>query len=561
MAGGDDSTGADGPTGSDRLPDGTSETGSRASTPDQAAGPDAADPTVAEPNDVWCRGDGSETVVDEGMLPVAVLDLHRYCDVWPFDGHSTPERADGDGGGSGDDQVRIRFLSGVMRTGLRITPTIVLGTSLLVIVTAELYPGVGGISALLPPLPTSVLLGIAGAGLLWLAMLWLVVGAGLVEYDELARAVVVYGTIGLLAVGSAVSVYLVLTAADPRELPRNVVFVSGYLLMLLLGGLLVYDGMLRTENLFENLPDTLVVEDGPDAIAYRQFAEQLAEELGGRTEIPVVGDVPTAHLFSLLFVSQFAAVWLFQSGPQSLGFPVTFVANVLFDLFIVAVAFQFLVLIKHFHDLVTGSLDIEVDPDGRGDAPGDRRATGDASGNGDDGSQPVVVRDVLTYRPFHPDGRGGFRDFGMFATRVNLLLILGGLYAVYRLYVQGARTLPTGGVPTTLDPSVAALLWAISYVGPVVAFAAAAGAWLYYSFWQLHLKMARERERQYIELQKERRKEGKRMDEPIGSIEDAPDWQEFRNAAPVWPIRTRQLASLVSGSVAPLVLSLPEFLL
>lgn len=487
--------------------------------------------SVEEPTHVWTRPDteGDGHTGNEGILPIDDLHLHRYCAVPPFDDWREP---DGDG---------VRFLDGPMRTGLRNTPTAIAVVVALLLLGAELSPEVQGVSVFLPDLPlvaapVAVLLAVV-----WAGMVWLLFGAGLLEGEDTAKGLVVYGLLATLAVGTAGSVYLVVTAEDPTALPTNVVYVSGYLLMLCLCGMLVYDGMLKTEHLFESLPEKLLVDEA-DRDAYEQFLGNLSADLSDEVDLPVVGPVPTYAVFAPLFVSQFAAVWLLQSGPQGLGWWLNFLVNVTLNLFIVAVAFQFLVLIKGFHDLVTGSVEVT------------------------DGEGNTVRRDLLTYRPFHPDGRGGFRDFGKFATRVNLILIVGGLYTIFRLYVQGARSPvfdPTGGVLGALGVGgeVAPLVWLVSYVGPVLAYAAAAAAWLYYSFWQLHVKMARDRERQYTEWVRERRRAEDGTDAPLGDLDDAVDWLERRQNAPVWPIRSQQLFSLVSGTFVPLLFSVQDFLL
>lgn len=500
---------------------------------DTATGTGAA---VDEPTHVWTRWDTADDghTGTEGVLPVDDLHLHRYCAVPPFDGY----REDRDGKRSANG-VDVRFLDGPMRAGLRHTPTVIAAVVVVLLLGAELSPTVQGVSVYLPELPlvaapVAVLLAVV-----WAMMGWLLFGAGLLEGEETAKGLVVYGLVAILSAGTVASVYLVVTTEDPTALPPNVIYVSGYLLMLLVCGLLVYDGMLKTEHLFENLGEKLLVpEEKGDA--YEEFLRELAGDLSHTTGIPGTSvEVPTYTLFAPLFVSQFAVVWLLQSGPQGLGWWLNFLVNVLLDLFVVAVAFQFLVLIKAFHELVTGTVELEVDGETR-------------------------EYDLLAYRPFHPDGRGGFRDFGKFATRVNVILIVGGLYALFRLYVQGARS-PLFDAPNTLAAlgvggEMAPVVWLVSYVGPLVAYGVAAGAWLYYSFWQLHVKMARERERQYTERQRRRREEDGETDAPIGDLEDGVEWQERRATAPVWPIRSRQLFSLVSGSFVPLLLSVQDFL-
>lgn len=509
---------------------------------EQPAQPDCAGVGVEEPTYVWTRPDTADDgyTGNEVALPIDDLHLHRYCAVPPFDSL----REDWE-----DDEASARYLGGPMRAGLRHTPSVIAAVVVVLLLGAELSPEVQGVSVFLPDLPlvaapVAVLLAVV-----WAVMMWLLFGVGLLEGADAAKGLIVYGLFAVLAVGTCGSVYLVLRAGDPTQLTPNVIYVSGYLLMLLVCGMLVYDGMLKTEHLLENLPDKLLVSEDHRR-EYELFLEQLSDNLTDIVRVPIVGSrIPTYAVFAPLFVSQFGAVWLLQSGPQGLGWWLNFLVNVTLNLFVVAVAFQFLVLIKAFHELVTGNVELE-----------------DEDGNiiVDDKGDPVNY-DLLTYRPFHPDGHGGFRDLGKFATRVNVILIIGGLYAIFRLYVQGARSPvfdPTGGVLGALGVGgeVAPLVWLVSYVGPVLVYGVAAAAWLYYSFWHLHVKMAKEREQQYTEwVQRQRQENG--IDAPLGDIEDAADWLERRQAAPVWPIQSRQLFSLVSGTLVPLLFSIQDFLL
>ena len=440
---------------------------------------------------------------DDGELPFDDLHFHRYCALYPY----TPEddvRVTAD---SGSEQgPEIRYLSGVARTGLRHTPMIVLAVTVLFFASAELVDGVQGVSAFLPTLSTAELLIAAAAIGLWGVLIGLLVRVELLTVRELYKAGVVYGTMAFLAVGTAVSIWLVLFDHGGTY-SRNIVFTSGYLLLLLLGGLLVYDGLRRTEHLFDRLGNSMVVGNNT---AYVERKRDLADRLSHAVSIPGTSlTIPSEYLFSVVFVSQVAVLWWLGIGPQNLDYSVTLVGNVLLNLFLVAVFFQFLVLIGWFYELVNDDRDGDREP-------------------------------ALTYLPYHPDGHGGYRDLGKFATRVNLLLILAGFYLVYRLYVQGSRVSGAEMAPG-FDPAFGGFLWFSSFMLPVILYAIAAGAWLYYSFWQLHLRMARERERYYAK-------------QASGSYGDDYSGWRVRSQAPVWPIDNGQLFSLVSGTFFPLVL-------
>lgn len=469
---------------------------------------------VRAPSRAWTRpGSVQSPQDDDGMLPLDDLHLHHYCAVWPYRPDDDPPV---DPDESTDATPPIRFLSGIARTGLRHTPLIVLLVTVVFAASAELVDGVQGVSVFLPAVSAPVIGGFLVVIGLYAVLVLLLLHIGILDLRELYKASVVFGLLAVLVVGTVVSIAIVML--DPSlAAERNIVFTSGYLLMLLLAGLLVYDGMLRTEHMFERLPVTGVVAD---ADRYAAFKRRLAVELRHvmlDRELSVAGRtyrlrVPTAYVFAVLFVSQYAVLWSVGVGPQNLDFQVTLWGNVLLNLFIVAVFFQFVVLMNRFYGLVTDDL-----------------------ADGPAGS-------ALTYRPFHPDGHGGYRDFGKFATRVNLLLILAGFYSLYRLVVQGSRVSP-GEMAPGFDPLVGTLVWTASFVVPLVVYAIAAVGWFYYSFWQLHLRMLRERERSYLAA--------------TDTFDDAADW-EIRTQGPTWPTDFNQLVSIVSGTVAPVVFFLLE---
>lgn len=506
-------------------------------------------PGNRRPRNVWTRRDRAGVWDDEGF-PTSDLHFHRYGAVWPLDSFSEPDEH-----ASGSD-VEVRFLSGPLRWGLRHTPALILFWLVVFLVGAELSPTVGGVGPYLASVPSAFLWAGAAWVVLWMGLFRLAVDVGLVDSGDLKRGSVVYGLIAVLTVGTVVSLWLVFRADDPQAVEPHVVFVSGYLLTLLVGGLFLYDTFLRTENLFENLDeksligedpvefdDATVVEELSDGTvvetrtdAYGAFKESLRERLSHRPDLPGVGrlPVPTVYLFAPLFVSQFAFVWWVQNGPQNLDMAATLVGNVFLDLFLVAAAFQLLVLTRSFHELITDSFEVTVETDG------ETRE-----------ERPVAI---LGYDPLHPDGRGGYRELGKFAAHVNVLLIVGGLYLVYRLYVQAPRALPTAGLGgIEIDPSLSVAIWVVSYVLPIVLYAVTAGAWLYYSFWHLHLKMVRERERGYDLLVG-------RSDGVRDALRDL-SRLEFRRAAPVWPVNAPQMTSLVSGTLVPLILSISNVFL
>ncbi len=538
-----------------------------------------------KPANTWKRNDqsGRDEMADVSVIPFDNLHIHRFCSVFPLKLRSKQNMDTTQGTKRNEKQSNswlielpfvehrieifpfekgidhqcgdeIRFLpcrgeanyeskslsifGGLIRTALQFTPFIIATVMLMLLIFAELSPRVEGISAFFVSLSSTVIIAVAGSLLMWGLLLWLIAGAGLISAQEILEAITVYGLIGILGLGTAGSIYLVLTASDPRSLSPNIIYTSGYLLLTLLGGMFIYDGMLRTEHLFNNLEKKLIVED---KISYQKYKKQIADNLRDTTYIPVIGNLPTYLLFALVLVSQFAGIWLITEGPQHLNLTITLVVNVIFNIVMAVIYFQMFVLISCFHDLITGNVRLNTDH---------KSSESDTS---DD-----KTYDLISYHPFHPDGYGGFRDFGRFATRVNGLLLLGGLYVIYRLYIQGARAFPESGIGLTTQPTTEILLWAVSYVGPVVVLIVLAFAWLYFSFWNIHVKMSTEMEEHYTSLLQKKQKEN--SEKSIGSIEDGKMFKDTRKEAPVWPIDTKMLISSLSSGVLPLVLALPRFL-
>lgn len=469
---------------------------------------------VSTPKRVWTRpGTSQSPADDDGMLPFDDLHFHRYCAVWPYLPDDDPA-LDSDETERG--RTPIRFLSGLPRTGLRHTPWIIFGFSALFLLSAETVDHVQGVLYFVPRFDQTIWAAVLVALVLNAILIALVVNIGVLNVRELYTGAIVYGLLGTLTVGTIASAAIVGTLDSP-SLDHNIIFTSGYLLTMLLGGLLVYDGMLRTEYMFENLGDTEVVAD-PDR--YAEFQQRLAEDfshaivdrqvsLGGRD---LRLRIPTVYAFSILFVVPYVVTWSIGVGPQNLDFAITLWSNVFIDVFVIAVFFQFVVLINRFYDLITEDL----------------------SGDGN----------ILTYQPFHPDGHGGYRAFGKFATRVNVILIIAGFYSFYRLIVQGGRVTPAEMAPG-FDPVIGSLLWTYSFVIPIVVYAIAAIGWFYYSFWQIHLRMIREREHSYVSATE--------------AFATRKDW-EIRLDGPTWPTNFNQLVSVIGGTLAPIALFLVEIL-
>jgi hypothetical protein len=462
------------------------------------------------------------------------MHLHRVCDLIPrvrLTGEApfvTVEPEDGErptfvpvrGDDEAAEPVQFKFLSGVPRQLLRHVPLVILTALVMLLVGAEFTPGIDGVSVLVPPVrgENVVLFGLFV--LIAPVMLWLFSLVDVLEAREFVSAALTYGLIAVLGAGVGIGVLLTVLADHPSETPPSVVFVSGYLLVLLVGGQLLYEATLRIEHLFVKLGSRSgdIVDDER---AYRRFLTDLHDGLGASA----FGLGPS-RLFGVLFAAQFAIIWLIGGGPQELGYGLGLAVNFALDAVLATIFFQFLVLIRYFNRLLN--------------------ATGEYADVG------------ITYQPFHVDGHGGFRDLGRFALRINVILVLAGLYLVYRLYVIGGRALPVEGLAGFGDP-VMLSVWLISFVGPVGAYAFGVGAWGYYSFWTMHAKMVRDKHALA------RRYQGMDSRPPVDRTPSAgDDIERFEDsegpawaalvAAPTWPVDVNRLASLVTGNALPLVL-------
>lgn len=506
--------------------------------PEPRAGPGDTDGARSRfeesaPTDLWNRWYGEPDVP-----------FHRYCDFFPW-------RIDDRGGGDADEGLSapaIHYLDWLPRDILRYTPMWILIAWLSLAIAAEFSPGVIGVMEYLTfPSPTITLVAV-----LWvLLLLWLLHKADIMLDWEFIEGMAVYLIGGFLLAGTVFSVVYVTTALR-AGVPGdaivgefgNVVLGSNLFLMMFIGGHLVYDGMLRTENLFTRLaekrPPVVVAagdsarRDDREAVeqAYGRFLGRFEASLKSRVRLDLPGTLVdrsiscgTVYLFTLGFVIPFtvsglvlshgsltAAKQSIHQNPLELMPLLVPTALVLLN---VIVFFQFLVLISYFYELLTKH-------------------------------RPASERDVdftLEYQPRHPDGYAGFRDMGKFATRVNALLIVGGLYVVSRVYIGGLPALQ-GIDLATLD--AAALNWLFNFLGPVAAYVMTVVVWMYFSFWQIHKTMRRGRELSIRSVAAEN--DGELPDDKL-------DYKQ----APIWPINTRLFASLILGDILPVFTLLPIF--
>jgi hypothetical protein len=425
--------------------------------------------------------------------------FYRSCAVIPFDSPS-----ESGGGESGDGRPAIEFTSGLTRLSLRNLPT-------LMVVVLALYASASLLSdvtagRLSLPLPEP---GLATAGLLlagtavggvWMYAVVRIVVSSLGD-ASVHRSVVFYATGAPLAVATAYAVYVAWTGSAPALTVQ-----AAYFLMVLVAGHLLYDGLaLRTENLFMELAASEIVDEQ----AYAEFYEELSESLGGKID---VGPVSVSRSFAFATVVALVPMGLpLITLSWNLWNALAYVPELVVTVLVVALAYDAFVLVYMFTELLR--------------------------------------RDILVYRPFHPDEHGGFRDLGRFATRINTILLLVGGYVAYRFYTEGLYYYGMEGFTSPLGM----VTWGVSYLAPVLAYVCFVVFWLYHSFWRLHRKMEEGRRKRLEELQRAERADGDAVSREFSDYHiDAPPWESIRSA-PKWPVKRQGLFGLVVLDAVPVV--------
>jgi hypothetical protein len=457
-----------------------------------------------EPIDTFVRG----TERTDRVNRPSTLAFHQFCAISPTETFYQEERSDGD----------ILLMPWSVRPVLRYWPlTMVLMTGLYLSIPL-VESGVDPVWVYLPPITPENALWMLGAVVLWGLLFTMFAKADLItDYGELFKPAIVYGLFGLLLAGVVFSLFLVWQSDSPAQLPANVVFGSGFLFAAYISGLIAYDLLIRTENMMDNFGEKNIIQNKAG------YNDVLFEDLKEKMSLNVAG-VPLAYVFGVLFTLQLVAFWHIQDGPHQLNSTIALVCNAFFDGILMTAVFQFLILIKELNTL----LEDRWEKDG----------------------QQVK----LTFQPFHPDGRGGFRDLGRAAMQVNVLVIIAGLYYAYRLFVQGLRALPVGGF-SAMD-GTNAVVWLVDFAGPIVLYSVVSVVWLYYTFWTTHLKMARDKEKMILDRQSSKRMEtGAELDEPIGGLSDREAYEELLSS-PVWPLDSRQLQTVVLSNIIPVFLTL-----
>lgn len=444
-------------------------------------------------------------------------------------------------GENNKDDAEFRFMGGPLRWMIDRGPRIIIATTVVLFAVAEFTsPSIEGIHALLLGVGFIVPVQTVSVPLFLGMVAWVLLLVSIILHTDVVSlwrlvqgSILIIISAGLI-LGTLTSLLLVITSDNPRALRPNIVFVSGYLLMLLWMGRYIRSSMAYTESLINSLnakvhhptqgePSDNNTEANQNSEPYSDFIDDLNRDLRDK----LVGQIPSAYAFGFILIIPFGITWWFGSGPQNLGAPasspaafLTYSLNLTVDFVIAVIAFKFIILVRYMHELTNGSDSI-----------------------GDAGNL------VLIYDPQHPDECAGLSDIGNFAMKVNLLLIGGLVYLVYRVYTQGLRVLPQDTIfeQGTAIPTN----WLFSYVGPIFIFTVVSSIWLYYSFWGLHKKMLADRRRLIEEW-------------PDYSAADVAhirlDDRDRRDAlqAPVWPIDNRQLVPLLLANIAPALVMVIE---
>lgn len=431
--------------------------------------------------------------------------FYRACTVYPFDKRPNGERTVSD-----KKKPNIEVTAGITRQVLRNLPVVLL-TILLIYVPATalgfIFEGRLMFSNTIPNVGT---VGLLPFGILlvviWLYIIYRILVSPLYE-SSMYRSVVFFGTALPLGAGTVYSLYQSVMNSGPMSEPAMTV-QAGYFLFVLVTGHLVYDGLvLKTENLFARLGDTNIVKQE----AYNDFYREMTEELGYQYDIRPV-PIPRSIVFALVVgLVPLSLPFLFDSFEPWEA--LSYAAYNLVTLFVLAVFYDVFVLIYYFVELLR--------------------------------------RDILEYQPFHPDEHGGFRDLGRFATRVNLILFVAGMYVAYRFYSEGLVHLSGGEISS----SIAALTWGFFYIGPIAAYICLVVFWLYHSFLRLHRKMKEGRRRQIEKRQRETRNENSESPHDFADIEsDGQPWESLRSA-PTWPIKRQSLLGIIVVDALPVLAS------
>lgn len=497
------------------------------------------DDRSTKPYPVWRRWDlGTEP----GNPEVETLQEKQLFELCPL-----PFLPDNSVFEDDDLEPDIKFAPTPVRLVLRHTPTIVLFATVAFIVEAELRGDVVGISA--------VLEGMSPAPLLFFMVVWggitaVFVKSGIVSRNTFLKSSIITSLAGVLALGTVYEAYYTLYPPVQGAPPPHVTYLSSTLLASLVAGMLAYDLLLKGENMFSYLGETNIFDEA----LYEQFKMRLSNDLDDG-----LFGVRYGYIFTFLFIFNFVFIWSIN-GPVGAGLVTGYLFTLTIDCVLLVGVFQFLIGITGLRIIMRGQFEVD--------------------------GEPLVPQ----YLPYHPDGHAGFADLGRCAMQINIIMIIMGLFYVWRAYFAGLRTIPTepnpAYVPFYADvflisgilgtPGYEWLLWASNYILPIVAYILIVSFWFYYTFWEIHKRMVKGKKETILTRQSYNRKEhsdgqqkpnssdddrsdSRLADEPVGEYNDREPWERLYNA-PEWPINTKKLAWIISGNAVPVLFSIPTLL-
>lgn len=489
------------------------------------------------PLPVWRRWDLD---VDEEPSEVETLPEKQFFELCPvpfIPGDSVFEQE--------DPEIDITFAPFPVRMVLRHVPTIVLFATLAVVVEAELRPDVIGVSTVLGGMQVGPLLFFA---LVWGGITAVFIKSGIVPRDTFLKAIVIASLGGVLALGTVYEAYYTFSTSVPDGGSPHVSYMASTLLVALVGGMFAYDLLLKGENMFSKLGRTNIFDEA----LYEAFKEELAEDLQEG-----IAGVRYGYVFAALFLLNFVAIWSLD-GPVGLGLVSGLLFTLLIDFVLLVGVFQFLIGITGLRKIMRGQFTVDG------------------------------VTLEPTYLPYHPDGHAGFGDIGRCAMQINVIMIIVGVFYVWRAYFAGLRTYPSMPDPAFV-PFYADLLgvtgivgsggyewliWGANYLLPIGAYLLIVSFWFYYTFWEIHKRMVKGKKDTILARQSDDRRaprathlvtEGDSTEQvapgelPVGEYDDRDPWQSLYEA-PEWPINTRKLAWIVSGNAFPVLFSIPTLL-
>lgn len=534
------------------------------------------------PDFLWRRWDSEDLVGKYEAETLSNRRFFEFCAVlFAGDACSEQERDPKKYQKDGIDVEPVSFLPTVVRLLLRHVPSMVFVFLVLALAEAELRSDIRGVSVLFPEIPLVPLVFLALAvG----ALLYVFVKSKLTDRKTVLKATFVYGLAGILLAGSIFGTFLTLETRGETTITPHVVYTFPTLLFTLLIGLLAYDLLLRGEFLYTHLGKKNIVmkctgyerngneteQSWSENDENGRTCKERYEDIKTRELLPKLRGGPISslrygHLFAFFILILYLLIWSFK-GPLGTGLWSSFLLNLTINLVVLVGVFNFLVGVIFLRNLLKG----EYSEDGKVFQP--------------------------RYLPFHPDRQGGFADIGEMAMRINVIFILIGIYYVYRAYISGLRAFPLQselpfaplyaeliGIEQTLVLEMA--FWVVNFLGPIFLYAVVVVVWFYYTFWEIHKIMSKQKKDLILEKQLESRKDYNddrlalynapewpvnrevredsepdgRWETPLGDYEDKEDWMAL-NDAPEWPINTQKLGGLVTGNVIPLLLSIPTVL-